>query len=167
MSNIYFLKPNSDSLHSFFSKDLEPALAINSGDTVNFQTLDSAWGLEKRTALGQPRKKFTEIKPNRQSHEFGHALVGPVYINQAKPGQTLEIKINEVIPGSWGWTSAGGLDQAVWIALNEMLDLMSSLYHISRTEAYAYASMVVDLRITQIVNFSKGVHAILPFNALR
>ncbi|MGF7014385.1 acetamidase/formamidase family protein [Ornithinibacillus bavariensis] len=318
MSKIYELDPTSDTLHGFFSKDIEPALHIHSGDTVIFQTLDSAWGLEKRLSLGAQRKRFTEIKAERQAEQFGHALVGPVYIHGAKPGLTLEVKINEIIPGSWGWTSGGGfpsywnkklgldqekevlldfeldiekmvgtsqfgdfdytvglhpfmgimgmppeeegqhstfvpretggnidckelqagstlflpisipgglfstgdghaaqgdgevagpalecpmervsltfcvrddikierpraktnsgwitmafhedLDEAMWLALSDMLDLMSELYKISRTEAYAYATLVVDLRVTQIVNFSKGVHAFLPFDALR
>lgn len=317
MSKIHLLHPSSKSLHGFFSKDLAPALEIDSGDTVHFQTLDSAWGAEKRKALGEPRKRFKDVHPSQMPKQFGHALVGPVYIRGAKPGQTLEIKINEIIPGSWGWTSAGGfpsywneklgmteekevmldfeldinqmigksqfgnfdftvrlnpfmgimgmppftpgqhptispratggnidckelqagstlylpievegglfstgdghalqgdgevsgpalecpmekvnltftvrediqikmpraktntgwltmgfhenLEEAMWIALSEMLNLMSSLYKITRTEAYAYASMVVDLRITQIVNGSKGVHAFLPFHAL-
>ncbi|WP_456274626.1 hypothetical protein [Bacillus sp. AK031] len=58
------------------------------------------------------------------------------------------------------------MNQAMWIALNEMLDLMSGLYNISRTEANALASLPVDLRITQIVNSKKGVHAFLPHDAL-
>ncbi|KKO54872.1 acetamidase/formamidase family protein [Paenibacillus sp. DMB20] len=318
MSSIHYLKPELDTLHGFFSKDLEPALKIDSGDTVVYQTLDAGWCLENRSAPGLPRRKFTERKEGRECKEFGHALVGPIYINQAKPGQTLEIVINEIVPGTWGWTSAGGfpsywnkkmelaeekevtldfeldiermvgrskfgnfdysvplnpfmgimrmppteegkhttfiprafggnmdckelqagttlylpipvegglfstgdghaaqgdgevsgpalecpmdkvsltfhvrddmpltmpraktkngwltmgfhedLEEAMWIALNGMLDLMMTTYNISRVEAYAYASLTVDLRITQIVNFSKGVHAFLPFQALR
>lgn len=317
-SNIRHLTPSSSTLHGFFSKDLEPALEIDSGDTVHFQTLDSAWGVVKREALNKPRKKFNDVQPHRMAKQFGHSLIGPVYIKNAKPSQTLEIKINEIIPGSWGWTSAGGfpsywneklgmvdekevmldfeldtnqmsgrsqfgdfdftvklnpfmgimgmppsvpgqhttitprrtggnidckelqagstlflpievegglfstgdghalqgdgevsgpalecpmekvsltfsvlddfpimrpvaktkngwitmafhedLEEAMWMALDDMLELISTLYNISRTEAYAYASMVVDLRITQIVNTSKGVHAFLPFGALR
>jgi acetamidase/formamidase len=108
MSRIHQLIPSSTSLHGFFSKDLEPALEIDSGDTVHFQTLDSAWGVEKRKALREPRKKFTDVQPHRMPKQFGHSLIGPVYIRDAKPDQTLEIKINEIIPGSWGWTSAGG-----------------------------------------------------------
>ena len=51
------------------------------------------------------------------------------------------------------------LDEAMWMALSGMLDLMTELYSISRTEAYAYATLTVDLRVTQIVNILKGVHA--------
>jgi acetamidase/formamidase len=35
-------------------------------------------------------------------HDIGHALVGPVEIRGAEPGMTLEITINEILPGSWG-----------------------------------------------------------------
>lgn len=317
MEVIHYLEPNSETLHGFFDKDLQPALTIHSGDTVIFKTLDSAWGLDKRHGVGQSRPKFTGLSENRKHEQFGHALLGPVYIQGAKPGQTLEIKMNEIVVGDYGWISAGGfpsywnkettminepectldfdldlnnligksrfgnfkyrvklnpfmgvmgmppnkperhstiiprpsggnidckelvegsilylpipvegglfsigdghavqgdgevcgpalecsmekvsvtltvredmnirfpraktksgwitmgfhedLDQAMWIALNEMIDLMSELYTIPRTEAYAYASMVVDLRITQIVNINKGVHAFLPHHAL-
>lgn len=69
-----------------------------------------------------------------------------------------------------GWLTMGfheDLEEAMWMALQGMLDWMSSLYGLSRTEAYAYASLAVDLRITQIVNSVKGVHALLPYDALR
>ncbi|MBM7693877.1 acetamidase/formamidase [Peribacillus deserti] len=45
-----------------------------------------------------------ERKPER----FGHSIIGPIYINGAEPGDTLEIKINEIVPGNWGWLSVGG-----------------------------------------------------------
>jgi acetamidase/formamidase len=38
---------------------------------------------------------------------------------------------------------------------------------LNRVEAMALGSSVVDLRITQIVNGVKGVHACLPHGALR
>ncbi len=121
MSKVHQLIPSSKSLHGFFSKELEPALEIDSGDTVHFRTLDSAWGIEKRQALGEPRKKFTDVQPHRMPKQFGHSLVGPIYITDAMPGQTLEIKINEIIPGLWGWTSAGGFP-SYWNEKLEMVD---------------------------------------------
>jgi acetamidase/formamidase len=99
MSKVHSLKPDIHTLHGFFSKELEPALFIQSGDTVVYQTLDAGWGLEKRAAPGAARTKYTERKPERQEKQFGHALLGPVHIQGAKPGLTLEIQINEVVPG--------------------------------------------------------------------
>lgn len=53
------------------------------------------------------------------------------------------------------------LDEAVIIATDGMLDLMGREHGLPRNRALALASVVVDLRITQIVNGVKGVHAIL------
>ena len=57
------------------------------------------------------------------------------------------------------------MNAATHIALNAMLELMGELHGLSRLEALALASLVVDLRITQIVNDVRGVHALLPPNA--
>ncbi|UOQ46864.1 acetamidase/formamidase family protein [Gracilibacillus caseinilyticus] len=59
------------------------------------------------------------------------------------------------------------LEEACMIALDGMLDLMQELYEFERKEAYTLASIVVDLRITQIVNGVKGVHAVLPHEAIQ
>lgn len=53
------------------------------------------------------------------------------------------------------------LDVAADLALQTMLDLMERELGISRPEACALASVSVDLRVTQVVNQVKGVHAIL------
>jgi acetamidase/formamidase len=53
------------------------------------------------------------------------------------------------------------------MALNAMLDLMEEQYHVTRPDALALASLAVDLRITQIVNGVRGVHALLPHGAIR
>jgi acetamidase/formamidase len=54
------------------------------------------------------------------------------------------------------------LNEATMIALNNMLDLMVAELRVERVEALALASVLVDLRITQIVNGVQGVHALLP-----
>jgi acetamidase/formamidase len=61
---------------------------------------------------------------------------------------------------------AGDLDEAVFIATNEMLDLMEHRLEIGRKEALILASVVVDVRITQIVNGIVGAHAILRDDAI-
>jgi acetamidase/formamidase len=58
------------------------------------------------------------------------------------------------------------LNEAWLMALNGMLDWMHTLYGYSRKEALAYASLVAHLRITQVVNGVKGVHCLLPYDAL-
>jgi acetamidase/formamidase len=68
-----------------------------------------------------------------------------------------------------GWITFGfdeDLDEAAAIALDAMLELMGRLHHFERTTALALASLVVDLRVTQVVNGVRGVHAVLPHDAL-
>ncbi|GHO65200.1 hypothetical protein KSC_040920 [Ktedonobacter sp. SOSP1-52] len=62
------------------------------------------------------------------------------------------------------WLTLGfheNLHEASFIALEAMLDLMREQYNIPRPQALALASLVVDLRITQIANGVHGVHAVL------
>ncbi len=58
------------------------------------------------------------------------------------------------------------LDEAMFRALDAMLALMGERYGMGRAEALAMASVVVDLRVTQVVNGAKGVHAILAKTAI-
>lgn len=68
-----------------------------------------------------------------------------------------------------GWLTMGfdeNLNEATFTALGAMLDLMRELHGMGRAEALALASLVVELRVTQIANQVFGVHALLPHNAL-
>ncbi len=69
-----------------------------------------------------------------------------------------------------GWLTFGfhrDLEEAMFIAVDAMLDLMGELMGLDRHRAVALASVAVDLRITQVVNEAKGVHALLPHGAIR
>jgi acetamidase/formamidase len=59
------------------------------------------------------------------------------------------------------------LDTAAAQAVEGMLQLMERELELERRDALALASLVVDLRITQIVNGVKGVHALLRDDAIR
>ena len=85
-------------LHGHFSRDLEPILTIEPGDSIAFACLDSGWNVE-------PGTKF---EPRDEKLDAGHALVGPVAVRGARAGETLEVRIDEVRIGGWGFTSAGG-----------------------------------------------------------
>jgi len=54
------------------------------------------------------------------------------------------------------------LDEAAKIATREMLDWLVAMKHLSRDDAYLLASAAMDLSVTQVVDGTKGVHAMLP-----
>jgi acetamidase/formamidase len=57
------------------------------------------------------------------------------------------------------------LDDAAEEALSGMLDYMSGRHPLTRAEAGVIASVAVDLHVTQIVNGTVGVHALLRRSA--
>jgi acetamidase/formamidase len=68
------------------------------------------------------------------------------------------------------WVAFGfdeDLDAATEQAIGTMLDLMEREHGVDRNYAIALGSVAVDLRITQIVNGVKGVHAVLADGAIR
>jgi acetamidase/formamidase len=58
------------------------------------------------------------------------------------------------------------LDAAVVIALRDMIKLICARSGISPEEAYTLCSLAADLRVTQVVNGSKGIHAMLEKSLL-
>ena len=73
-----------------------------------------------------------------------------------------------VVRTSEAWVALGvdeDLDEAAALAVSGMLDLMERERGLERRDAYALASVVVDLRVTQVVNGVKGVHAVLRDDA--
>jgi acetamidase/formamidase len=54
------------------------------------------------------------------------------------------------------------LDEAARMAIREMIDFLVAEKGLSRDDAYIFCSMGVDLHVTQLVDDTKGVHAMLP-----
>jgi acetamidase/formamidase len=54
------------------------------------------------------------------------------------------------------------LDDAAKTALREMIDLIGERLGLAPDDAYMFASLAVDMRVTQLVDGNKGIHAMLP-----
>jgi acetamidase/formamidase len=91
---LHRLPLSQETLHGYFSRDLEPALTIALGDSVRFAVPNSSWYIE-------PEHKFV---PRDPTLDVGHALAGPIAVRGARVGQTLVVRIDEVKPASWGVT---------------------------------------------------------------
>ncbi len=63
------------------------------------------------------------------------------------------------------WITTGfhpDLNEAVKIALREAIRFISETHGLTPDDAYALSSLVVDLRVSQIVDGNKGIHAMIP-----
>jgi acetamidase/formamidase len=110
----------------------------------------------------------------------GHAAQGDGEVagTAIECGMTTELRLDLLpgrpIPGVHAETPAGritfgfspDLNTAMGDALEAMLSWMQASYGVDKATALALASPVVDLRVTQVVNESWGVHALLPTGAI-
>jgi acetamidase/formamidase len=97
-------------LHGHFSRDLAPILTVESGDTIAFACLNAGWD----TRPGEPK-----FEPRDETLDAGHALIGPIEVRGARKGQTLEVGIDAVRVGDFGFTVAAGWSS--W--LNDRLEV--------------------------------------------
>jgi acetamidase/formamidase len=107
---IHELPLEQRTLRGRFSRDFEPVLTIDPGDSVRVDVPNAGWWLESR-------ERFV---PRDEAEYAGHALAGPIAVRGARAGMTLVVRIDEVSPGSWGatmtrpphwleWALAGGV----------------------------------------------------------
>lgn len=79
-------------------------------------------GVQRPATPGTPTEVFA---PRNSVKDDGHALVGPVEVRGALPGMVLEVQINRIVPGTWGWSFAGGEGD-----LNKRLGTEGDAYHL-------------------------------------
>jgi acetamidase/formamidase len=77
------------------------------------------------------------------------------------PGRTLDWPYAETPTHLITMAFDPDLDVCVTIALRNMIAAICSRTGLSREDAYTLCSLAADLRITQVVNVSKGVHVML------
>ena len=84
--------------HPFWDNRHPPRIRIEPGDTVIFETLE---------ALGQVTPAWTG-KDFAERFDMGkvHALTGPVYVEGAEPGDSLEIEVVDLQHKGWGYSLA-------------------------------------------------------------
>lgn len=104
MTRTYEVEPAAGTLHGWFSREYQPVLSIDPGDSVRFRTLDCWWSAGPYEG--------GHIRDRARVPEYpkgaGHALSGPVAVRGATPGSVLAVRIDAVRPGRWGTTFAGG-----------------------------------------------------------
>jgi acetamidase/formamidase len=83
-----------------------------------------------------------------------------------RPDLALAMPRAETPAGSLTFGFDADLNEAMAVALEAMVDLVSERYGVDRREALALASVAVDLHVTQVANGTWGVHAVLPPGAI-
>jgi acetamidase/formamidase len=75
-----------------------PRLKVASGDTIVVETMSHSHGQLWPGVTIEQLKKLRTDWPGRGPM----SLTGPIYVNEAEPGDTLLIKIQKIVPRPWG-----------------------------------------------------------------
>ena len=87
-----------DQFHLAWDRTVEPVLSVASGSEVAFDALDASCGqiTADSTVADLAALDFSRVDQ----------VAGPIFIEGAEPGDTLEVELLEFTPGDWGWTAA-------------------------------------------------------------
>src|ERR1700730_1596384 len=81
----------------WFDNAQPPVLRVNSGDTVVLETMMHSHNqVVPGTTIEQIKKTRTDF-PGRGPH----TLTGPIYIEEAQPGDVLKVTLNKIVPRSY------------------------------------------------------------------
>ncbi|HEY3057940.1 MAG TPA: acetamidase/formamidase family protein [Chloroflexota bacterium] len=83
--------------HNRWHPDIPPVLRVEPGERVILETLDAL--------DGQITASSTTADVAAANLDVVHPLTGPVYVNGAEPGDLLEIRIVDVEPAEFGFTT--------------------------------------------------------------
>jgi acetamidase/formamidase len=86
----------AEAIHHDWDNGREPALTIRSGDVVHLDLpMSGAGQVEEESRIEDVVWDFETI----------YNLGGPIAVEGARPGDTLEVEVLELTPGPWGWTA--------------------------------------------------------------
>lgn len=98
----HILKASCQTVHlGGFSHQLEPALVVNSGDSIDVETYTGFYIYDKAPPefLTAELIEICQHLPTERKVGAGpHLLTGPIYVNGAEPGDVLEVKLQDISP---------------------------------------------------------------------
>ena len=83
-------------IHHGWNNAFAPRLKIAPGETVQFEIVDASSGQLNRESTDADLEKLDLARVN--------PVTGPVYVDGARPGDALKIKVLSFRPSGWGWT---------------------------------------------------------------
>ena len=127
------------------------------GETRHY--LDWFYGINLSRALMNAIKKAGSFHIFSIGRVQGPALA--LIVNKEKKIKRPQYETEEFfMTTAWGETT----DEAAKIALRDMIDWLVQEKNLTKEEAYALCSCTVDLRVSQFVDITPGVRAVLPKN---
>jgi acetamidase/formamidase len=125
--------------------EAKPVLRVHSGDYVKVHTLITSTP-ERLEGAGLPasqvEKELRNVQTVKDRGPGGHVLTGPIYIEEAEPGDVLEVRINAIelaIP--YGYNAIG---QAGFLS-DEIFERKMTIIHFDMTKMIGHFADGIDI----------------------
>lgn len=86
-----------DQTHNKFSRVIPPVLKVPSGSVIEAFTEDAS---DEQFGLDSDISAVDSI-----NFDLVHPLTGPVYVEDAQPGDVLKVTLHKIEIGNWGWNA--------------------------------------------------------------
>ncbi len=87
-----------DQFHLAWDRSIEPIATVASGDVIEIDALDASCG---QITAGSTVADLANLDFSRVDQ-----VNGPIAVEGAEPGDTLEIELLDFAPADWGWTAS-------------------------------------------------------------
>lgn len=138
-----------------WSNEHEPAVVVGSGDEVHIEIVDASGG--------QITTGSDESEIGRLDFERINPITGPIYVEGASPGDTLQIDILNIEPSSLGWTA---LIPGFGLLADEFADPWLHVWEIGDGRAHFLDGITVPVvpmcGVLGVAPAEPGEHSIVP-----
>ncbi|WP_110928589.1 acetamidase/formamidase family protein [Bacillus massiliglaciei] len=110
---LHTLPANPQTVHwGYFDQSIAPVLTVKSGDLIHVETITHHAGDAPDLLMDETIEEIYRAIPPEQRNPGPHLLTGPIYVQDSKPGDTLEVEILQLTPrfpygsnltASWGY----------------------------------------------------------------
>jgi acetamidase/formamidase len=129
----------------YYWSGAKPVLSVHSGDYVRVRTLITS-NPERLEAAGVPadqvEKELRDVQGVKERGPGGHVLTGPIYIEEAEPGDVLEVHYDSIrlaIP--YGYNAIG---QAGFLS-DEIFDRKTRIIQLDRSKMIGHFAEGIDI----------------------
>jgi len=96
---VHVVESNDKTVHlGVFDTTLEPILKVDSGDTISYP---NTWShFLNQMQPGVPIETLAKLRVGNPGRG-PHSIIGPIYVNNAEPGDVLEVRYKRIRPFDW------------------------------------------------------------------
>ncbi|KAJ8689249.1 hypothetical protein PTI98_013290 [Pleurotus ostreatus] len=122
--------------HLAWDKSIRPVVYAQSGDTIAFDCLDSSNGQITPASTASTLSSLVVAELDQVS--------GPVHIEGALPGDTLQVDVLEIETADWGWT---GLIPGFGVLLDEFPTPALKIWELDKENGFAWFDREKGIKI--------------------